>query len=86
MINRPQLWMNLRLTDTEWGTQIKTIVNINGYSAEFIDRIHKKYKNKKELRNLMTLIPVLKRDDAPTKRHHVLPGHHKQTTKDFPEP
>jgi hypothetical protein len=61
---------------------------INGYSEEFVDRIHNKHKKKKELRNLTTLIPVLKRDDAPTKRNaiHVPSGHHEQTTKDFPKP
>jgi hypothetical protein len=52
---------------------IKTIAKINGYSEEFVDRIHNKHKKKEELRNLTTLIPVLS-------------GHQEQTTKDFPEP
>jgi hypothetical protein len=30
-----------------------------------------KHKKKEELRNLTTLIPVVKRDDAPTKRHAI---------------
>jgi hypothetical protein len=51
--------------------EIKTIAKINGYSEEFVDRIHNKHKKKEELRNLTTLIPVLKRDDAPTKRHAI---------------
>jgi hypothetical protein len=50
---------------------IKTIAKINGYSKEFVDRIHNKHKKKEELRNLTTLIPILKRDDAPTKRHAI---------------
>jgi hypothetical protein len=44
--------------------EIKTIAKINGYSEECLDRIHNKHKKKDELRNLTTLIPVLKRDDA----------------------
>jgi hypothetical protein len=48
----------------------KTSAEINGYSAKFVDRIHNKHK-KEKLRNLTTLIPVLKRDDAPTKRHAI---------------
>jgi hypothetical protein len=51
--------------------EIKTIAKINGYSEEFVDRIHNKHKKKEELRNLKTLIPVLKRYDAPTKRHAI---------------
>jgi hypothetical protein len=51
--------------------EIKTIAKINGYSEELVDRIHTKHKKKEELRNLMTLIPVLKNDDAPTKRHAI---------------
>jgi hypothetical protein len=51
--------------------EIKTIAKINGYSEEFVDRIHNKHKKKKELRNLTTLIPVLKRDDTPTKRQAI---------------
>jgi hypothetical protein len=50
---------------------IKTIAKFNGYSEEFVDRIHNKHKKKEPLRNLTTLIPVLKRDDAPTKRHAI---------------
>jgi hypothetical protein len=44
---------------------------IYGYSEEFVDRIHNKHKKKEELRNLTTLISVLKSDDAPTKRHAI---------------
>jgi hypothetical protein len=44
---------------------------INRYSEEFVDRIHNKHKKKEELQNLTTLIPVLKRDDTPTKRHAI---------------
>jgi hypothetical protein len=51
--------------------EIKTIAKINGYSEEFVDRIHNKHKMKEELRNLTTLTPVLKRDDTPTKRHAI---------------
>jgi hypothetical protein len=51
--------------------EIKTIAKINGYSEEFVDRIHNKHKKKEELRNLTTLIPVLKRDDTPTKRQAI---------------
>jgi hypothetical protein len=43
-----------------------------GYSEEFVDRVHNKHKKKEELRKLTTLIPVLKRDDAPTKRHAIM--------------
>jgi hypothetical protein len=50
--------------------EIKTIAKINGHSEEFVDRIHNKHK-KKELPNLTALNPVLKRDDAPTKRHTI---------------
>jgi hypothetical protein len=49
--------------------EIKTIAKVNGYSEEFVDRIHNKHKKKEELRNLTTLIPVLKRDDASTKTY-----------------
>jgi hypothetical protein len=49
----------------------KTIAKTNGYSEEFVDRIHNKHKKKEELQNLTTLIPVMKRDDAPTKRHAI---------------
>jgi hypothetical protein len=49
--------------------EIKTIAKINGYSEELVDRFHNKHKKKEELRNLTILIPVFKRDDAPTKRH-----------------
>jgi hypothetical protein len=48
--------------------EIKTIAKIN---EEFVDRIHNKHKKKEEPLNLTTLIPVLKRDDAPTKRHAI---------------
>jgi hypothetical protein len=52
--------------------EIKPIAKINGYySEEFVERIHNKQKKKEELRNLTTLIPVLKRDDTPTKRHAI---------------
>jgi hypothetical protein len=34
--------------------EIKTIAKINGYSEEFVDRIHNKHKKKEELRNLTT--------------------------------
>jgi hypothetical protein len=51
--------------------EIKTIAKINGYSEQFFDRIHNKHKKKDELRNLTTLILVLKRDDAPTNRHAI---------------
>jgi hypothetical protein len=64
--------------------EIKTIAKINGYSEEFVDRIHNKHKKKEELQNLTTLIPVLKRDDAPT-CHHVPSSHHAKTKKDFPD-
>jgi hypothetical protein len=52
--------------------EIKIIAKINGYSEEFVDCIHNKYKKKEELRKLTTLISVLKRDDAPTKRHAIM--------------
>jgi hypothetical protein len=51
--------------------KIKTIAKINSYSEEFVDRIYNKPKKKEEPRNLTTLIPVLKRDDASTKRHAI---------------
>jgi IS1 family transposase len=51
--------------------EIKTIAKINVYSEEFVDRIHNKHKKKEELRNLTTLMPVLKRDDASTKKHTI---------------
>jgi hypothetical protein len=68
--------------------EIKTIAKINVYSEEFVDRIHNKHKKKEKLRNLTTLILVLKKRRCTDEKtcHHVLSGHHEQTTKDFPEP
>jgi spore coat protein CotF len=57
--------------DTTELNKIKTTIKINGYSEEIVDRIHNKHKKKEELWNLTTLIPVLKRDAAPTKIHAI---------------
>jgi hypothetical protein len=51
--------------------EIKTIAKINSYSEKFVNRNHNKHKKQEELWNLTTLIPVLKKDDAPTKRHAI---------------
>jgi hypothetical protein len=62
--------MNQADATTEFN-EIKTIAKINGHSEEFVDRVHNKHKKKEELRNLTTLIPVLKKDDAPAKRQAI---------------
>jgi hypothetical protein len=48
--------------------EIKDIARTNGYSEEFVGRIHNKQKKKEELRRLTTLTPV-SRDDSPKRRH-----------------
>jgi hypothetical protein len=68
--NRNKLHHSLSPDDATELNEIKTNAKINGYSKEFIDRIHNKHKKKEELRSLTTLIPVL-RDDAPTKKHAI---------------
>jgi hypothetical protein len=68
--------------------EIKTIAKINGFSEKFVDRIHNKHKKNEGLRNLTTMISVLKINDASTKRHAITfySAINEQTTKDFPEP
>jgi hypothetical protein len=65
--------------------EIKIIAKINGYSEEFVDRIHNKHKEKEEFRILTTCFEKRRCTDEKA-CHHVLSGHHKQTKKDFPEP
>jgi hypothetical protein len=45
--------------------KIKKIAKINGYSEEFVDRIHKKHLKKDNLRQLTTLAPLTKNEDIP---------------------
>jgi hypothetical protein len=66
--------------------EIKTIAKINGYSEEFVEPYSQQTQEERGASKPADLDSCFEKRRCTDECHHVLSGHHEQTTKDFPEP